>query len=1390
MLARVCYFFSSDAGRKSKASLLLRILAGRPDLCRVMPKWKPFVRSKKSKPVSVDEFVNTAVGTLAQLYQVDPQLVLHPVKMHPQPRKAVLEGRVRALARRERRLDVPNSFLKAIQPTLPKPKSFASLAEPQRALRELPQLGGRDAAGLIDAASNDDGDGVGAARKKTAYTRPRNEKRWAAEPLANKFPGKPVIDTYGYTRPPRPVRRGYGYGGYYGGYGDSGGYGGGGYGGGYGGGDYGGYGGGDYGGYGGYGGGGSTYAHLGMDSVSSRRRGGAEKPSRLTPTPAPYAWVLPIDARDWILPVLSNYSCEERFIVPAQAGALVKSAAASLAVGALKARKGAGSGASDAATAAQLVSTLTPESLASFFGSPMAPADIDAYVAMVTRASKGLPALAADLPFHITTHPDSHSAIAKSMQKRLEDDVALFPNLQNTNAEPVIIGIADQEAKSIVAGAANSAELLTAARERLQKLNAALVAMRGRDSQFVDRTLSLVTALANHVALPDELCKVDASFLATTSLFINDSAEVFAARGDQERDALAQRLKFALRRTAGQEAELWADYLISSLLSSQAVYDLQKVNPYFTTERIRAMMALVEAMLLHANRQGQINRSLQESTDLLALLARTEKTIAAGNVSDGAKSALIAGLLQKSITLGRHLTAGRYYIDDVADAAAAAVTPEEEFKDSAADDASADKIALALGLAHRARSAADDERAALALALAQGQGADKKSVGRADAPSCALTQKSRFDSELERLRVDTTDIVPMVDRLGALATRGGYGRSVRQRAGLELVSAAAAAAAGKNLAVRRYDPRFLVFEFTWNILLRKSQVTMVREFAGNIRAGKSIVKQMIMGAGKTTVVAPLLTLMLGDGKSLVMEVVPPALLEFSRSVMRSTFSSIMYKRVFTFSFDRSSEPSQAMLDKIHAAVLNSGVVISTPTSVKSVMLKLLEIKRTVSDPSLPRPPELEAQRDILTKLLHEFRSGVLLMDEVDLILHPLKSELNFPIGAKHDLDFNPMRWKLAMHIIDAIFYAENGVMPVDYRDSKRAYAILDSFAAAIRRGYDEKQLQSSPHVILLNEDYYDATLQPILCDWVLLWLEAHHIAGISADDMRAYITASGLHTAELTARVGENMTGKHIKALNLARDWLRSYTPHVLQKIDRVSFGLLSSEDLERAMIRDPYMPLTRAKLAIPFLGKDVPSESSEFAHPDVIIGLTYMAYRYEGLRYTDFLDIIENLRNSLVKEVGPHSKRPSALRYTRWVAEAGGRVRGQKMAEEIAASRVAHRRAEIVSGAASPVTPGTPVAGRSRSNSIACAGTPPAFSFSATVTEKTTSTTTTAAAPAATTLPAPTPAAGGASSMLARMRAHNAAGATTTSIPAPGPVTTTTTTTTTNTNISLQIAG
>lgn len=91
----------------------------------------------------------------------------------------------------------------------------------------------------------------------------------------------------------------------------------------------------------------------------------------------------------------------------------------------------------------------------------------------------------------------------------------------------------------------------------------------------------------------------------------------------------------------------------------------------------------------------------------------------------------------------------------------------------------------------------------------------------------------------------------------------------------------------------------------------------------------------------------------------------------------------------------------------------------------------------------------------------------------------------------------------------------------------------------------------------------------------------------------------------LAARVMANVPIQHKKMLNLTHDWLHVFLPHCMKKVNRVSFGLLSDQECARALAVDPLMPQSRLKLGIPFVGKDVPSAASEFAQPDIIIGLT-----------------------------------------------------------------------------------------------------------------------------------------------------------------------------------------
>ena len=329
-----------------------------------------------------------------------------------------------------------------------------------------------------------------------------------------------------------------------------------------------------------------------------------------------------------------------------------------------------------------------------------------------------------------------------------------------------------------------------------------------------------------------------------------------------------------------------------------------------------------------------------------------------------------------------------------------------------------------------------------------------------------------------------------------------------------------------------YDPRFLIFEFTWNILLRDKQVEIVTNFCESLCQGKSLVKQMIMGAGKTTVVAPLLALMLADGDSLVLSVVPKALLEMTRKQMRETFATIMSKRIYTLQFDRSTEVTPNTSKVLANAAKNRGVVVATPTTIKSVMLCFVETLENLHSATGTAAEKLRKNAKELSKVLQLFQEGVMLLDEVDLILHPLKSELNFPCGDKFDLDASESgeRWGLPIHLMDAMFFADTGKVSV-YEQQGTALTILQRLSAVIEEGFKTKSLQRLPHVQLLNKEFYHEKMKPVLADWSYLWLQKQHLHGITREEAVQYVLEGAAAKSEGTIKI--NLIDQEIKKIQI-----------------------------------------------------------------------------------------------------------------------------------------------------------------------------------------------------------------------------------------------------------------
>ena len=108
-------------------------------------------------------------------------------------------------------------------------------------------------------------------------------------------------------------------------------------------------------------------------------------------------------------------------------------------------------------------------------------------------------------------------------------------------------------------------------------------------------------------------------------------------------------------------------------------------------------------------------------------------------------------------------------------------------------------------------------------------------------------------------------------------------------------------------------------------------------------------QQMLMGEGKSTVVAPLLGMLLADGKRLVAQVVPAQLLAQSRAIMWKAFSLLLTKSVRTFTFDRACAEDErsitgprGLLTKVEDARACGDVLLCSPAAIKSLLLRFIE----------------------------------------------------------------------------------------------------------------------------------------------------------------------------------------------------------------------------------------------------------------------------------------------------------------------------------------------------------------------------------------------------------------------------------------------------------------
>lgn len=244
--------------------------------------------------------------------------------------------------------------------------------------------------------------------------------------------------------------------------------------------------------------------------------------------------------------------------------------------------------------------------------------------------------------------------------------------------------------------------------------------------------------------------------------------------------------------------------------------------------------------------------------------------------------------------------------------------------------------------------------------------------------------------------------------------------------------------------------------------------------------------------------------------------------------------------------------------------------------------------------------------------------------------------------------------------MDAAFFCQTGTTLADWSDNAAAKRALLAIQAAVEQGKQARVIQCTPHIVIVDVAFYHARLKALFARWAMLWLSDKGLSGLSADQLEEFVVNGPSASPGTLAKVQGGCSDDGIKLLNLAHGSVSSVIPHILSKINRVSYGLLSDESLAHSKTE----PISRRLLAVPFVGKDVPSPASEFSHPDIAIALTLAAYRHEGLRQEDFGIFLRKNIEMLASEVGKVADRPTSVRWSEWVQLAGGRVRGKSSGE------------------------------------------------------------------------------------------------------------------------------
>ncbi|KAG2919831.1 hypothetical protein PC129_g4071 [Phytophthora cactorum] len=380
--------------------------------------------------------------------------------------------------------------------------------------------------------------------------------------------------------------------------------------------------------------------------------------------------------------------------------------------------------------------------------------------------------------------------------------------------------------------------------------------------------------------------------------------------------------------------------------------------------------------------------------------------------------------------------------------------------------------------------------------------------------------------------------------------------------------------------------------------------------------------QLNIGRGKTRVILPMLFLHFAhsrDRRVVRVHFLGSLLSEACQYMHRYLSASTSQLCIFELPFHRWIGLDIRKLELIHDVLQElkafGGIQVVAPEHRMS-----LELKRF----------ELDKDDEVFTEILDEILDNgqyIDVLDECDAVLHH-KYHLVYAAGHPIALSNGVERWQVAEAVLGVIASksSESRVAKV-LQAPHVSCSTSNATPPGACKGTRLNTVVDSTEP--LRKELKKALALDLIDNSELMWLNMLG-KGVARDSLITAITDS---TVSLQTALGEHMQ-KLLSYINqlLALRGLIAFgvLEHCLEKRYRVNFGLP--------------LPDTRPKkIAIPFRAADVPSEQSEFSHPDVCIALTLLGYYHRGLSDKEVQLTFEKLLRLDISE--------QIHQYDRWYA-------------------------------------------------------------------------------------------------------------------------------------------